>query len=407
MGDFAFYLDDTGIFRAAFHPQGSQSKLGWPEELIGLHFRECLTTRLSEALQQAVNLSRITGEVQRFDFPAGMRRETMWMDAGIAPHMNGSGKLDGYMLVIRDISARKQREDSFLQKAERYRAVMQQNTECIFLTDVETRVILEANHAMQRLLGYKLEEIPGLSLYDLVEPEKEDIYHAIQKVLEERAYFIGERRFLRKDGRAIDMEICANLITYRNQKVLCVAARDISLRKLAEKQLAYTATHDPLTGLSNRLLFYDRIAQELARARRRGQKLALLYIDLDRFKQINDTLGHGMGDKILKSAGDRIKEISACGDTLARVGGDEYMCILPDVHDAGDALQKADKILHEIRKPFDVDGHQLLISASIGISLYPADGTNYDVLIKAADRALYFAKDQGRDNCQLYDSNLR
>ena len=406
IGDFAFYIDDAGIFRSAFHMPDCQHKLGWPKEIIGYHFRECLTSSLAEALQQAISHSMITGQVQCFDFPVGLRRNTLWMDACVAPRLNGSGKPSGYFMAIRDITDRKQREERFLQNAEKYRAVMQQNTECIILADVETRVIVEANQAMQRLLGYKLEEIPGLSLYDLVEPEKEDIYHEILKVLEERTYFIGERSFRRKDGRAIDVEICANLISYRNQKALCVAARDISPRKLAEKQLIYTATHDPLTGLINRLLFYDKIAQELALARRRRHKLALLFIDLDRFKQINDTQGHGIGDRILKSAGDRIKEIFPGENTLARMGGDEYMCIFPDVGDSRDAFQKAERILHEMRKPFDVGGQKLLISASIGISVYPDDGTNYDVLIKAADRALYYAKDQGRDNCQLFDPGL-
>lgn len=406
MGDFAFYLDGEGIFRDLYHVPGHHNKLGWPEDLIGYHFRECLTTSLAEVLQQALGHSRLTGQVQRFDFHVGLRRCTRWMGASVAPCPIISGRTNGFILAIREITERKQREEKFLQDAEKYRAVMQQNTECIILADIETRVIVEANQAMQRLLGYNLEEIPGLSLYDLVEPEEEDIYHEILKVLEERYYFIGERRFRRKDGRAIDVEICANLIAYGNKKVLCVSARDISPRKLAEKQLAYTATHDPLTGLINRLLFYDKIAQELALARRRSQKLALLFIDLDRFKQINDTLGHGIGDQMLKSAGDRIKDLFPCGKTLARMGGDEYMCIFPDVGDTREALQKAEKILQEIRKPFDVDGHKLFISASIGISLYPDDGTNYDVLIKAADRALYYAKDRGRNNCQLYGPEL-
>jgi diguanylate cyclase (GGDEF)-like protein/PAS domain S-box-containing protein len=273
-----------------------------------------------------------------------------------------------------------------------------QSTECIFLADVETRVILEANQSLQRLLGYSLEEIPGLSLYDFVANGQDDIYQKILRILKERNYYKGEMQYRRKDGTYVDVEINVNLVSYRGKKVFCVVSRDITPRKLAEKQLIHTATHDPLTKLTNRLVFYDRIAMELARARRNQTKLALIYIDLDRFKIINDTLGHSTGDQLLKAVAERLKALLRESDTLARMGGDEFMYILPEVESTEDVSKVAQKVLEAVRKPFLLDGQLQSITASIGTAIYPLDGKDSETLMKNADLAMYFAKDKGRDN---------
>jgi diguanylate cyclase (GGDEF)-like protein/PAS domain S-box-containing protein len=247
----------------------------------------------------------------------------------------------------------------------RYKAVMQQSTLCIFLADIDTRVILDANQSLQRMLGYSMEELSGLSLYDFMEKEQEDIYRKILQILKERSYFIGERRFRRKDGSSVDVEISVNLIGYRRKQVMCVIAQDISPRRLAERQLIHTATHDPLTGLVNRLLLYDRLAQELARARRHSKKIALMTIDLDRFKRVNDTMGHGIGDQLLKAVGVRLKSILRESDTLARMGGDEYMIVLPDIKLEEDVVKIAKNILLSLRNSFDLEGFKIPITASV------------------------------------------
>jgi diguanylate cyclase (GGDEF)-like protein len=204
-------------------------------------------------------------------------------------------------------------------------------------------------------------------------------------------------QYRRKDGTLVDVEINVNLVTYRGKKVFCVISRDITPRKLAEKQLIHTATHDPLTSLTNRLVFYDRIAVELARARRNQTKLALIYIDLDRFKIINDTLGHSCGDQLLKAVADRLQGLLRETDTLARMGGDEFMYILPEVENSEDVDRIAEKVLDAIRKPYLLDGQLQSITASCGTAIYPNDGKDAETLMKNADLAMYFAKDKGRD----------
>jgi diguanylate cyclase (GGDEF)-like protein len=198
-----------------------------------------------------------------------------------------------------------------------------------------------------------------------------------------------------------------SLVSFRGKKVLCVVSRDITPRKLAERQLIYTATHDPLTGLVNRLLLYDRLAQELARARRYNKMIGLVYIDLDRFKEINDSLGHSVGDQLLKAVGTRLKSLLRESDTLARMGGDEYMFVLGDIVNPDDVERIVKSVLASIRKPFDLEGIKHHITASVGISLYPVDGSDSEILIKAADLAMYFAKSEGRDSFKRYSSDMK
>jgi len=203
------------------------------------------------------------------------------------------------------------------------------------------------------------------------------------------------------------MELSVNRISYAGKQVLCVISRDITPRKLAEAQLAYTATHDPLTGLVNRLLLYDRLAQQLANARRRDSKFALLFIDLDEFKAVNDTLGHNVGDQLLKAVGSRLQTVLRREtDTLARMGGDEYMIILSDINQGEDGERIAHSILDVIRKPYELEKIRHHITASIGIAIYPTDGGTSESLMKAADLAMYSAKSAGRNAFRRYTPDL-
>jgi diguanylate cyclase (GGDEF)-like protein len=177
-------------------------------------------------------------------------------------------------------------------------------------------------------------------------------------------------------------------------------------RKRSEETIRHQAYHDALTKLPNRMLFKDRMTQALLHAHRDKQMLAMLFLDLDRFKIINDTLGHAVGDKLLQSVADRLRKCLREGDTVARLGGDEFMLLLSGIHHVEDAAKIAEKILSAIRPPFQIDSHELYINTSIGISLYPYDGEDAETLVKNADIALYRAKERGRDNYQFYASAM-
>lgn len=169
-------------------------------------------------------------------------------------------------------------------------------------------------------------------------------------------------------------------------------------------ELAY---HDNLTGLPNRALFHDRLHQALARASRTKSSAAILFLDLDRFKTINDTRGHASGDKLLRSVANRLKCSLREGDTLARLGGDEFVILLPGIVDAGDAVTVAEKVMELMARPFSCDGHEILTSASLGLALYPEDGSSGEELLKHADIAMYAAKDQGRACYQLFSDKMQ
>ena len=181
---------------------------------------------------------------------------------------------------------------------------------------------------------------------------------------------------------------------------------DITERKQMEATIRQLAYHDTLTGLPNRSLFNDRIKMALAQARRNKQKLAVLMLDLDKFKLVNDTLGHDVGDQLLKAVASRLNSLLRESDTIGRMGGDEFMILLSDINSQEDAIRVADKILQSFKLPFEFDRHKLHVTTSIGISVYPKNGKKASTLLKNADKAMYNSKASGRNNWQLFSINI-
>jgi diguanylate cyclase (GGDEF)-like protein len=184
-------------------------------------------------------------------------------------------------------------------------------------------------------------------------------------------------------------------------------ALGLSLENLRQKEtILHLAYHDALTGLPNRTLFQDRLSVALAQARRRGQLAAVMFLDLDRFKVVNDTVGHAVGDQLLRSVAERLKTFVRDGDTVARVGGDEFTLLLPELERMEDVVDVADRILETLRQPWVLNGHEFHVTTSIGIAVWPDDGEDAEALLRNADTAMYRAKDQGRDNYKLYTPKM-
>jgi diguanylate cyclase (GGDEF)-like protein len=188
--------------------------------------------------------------------------------------------------------------------------------------------------------------------------------------------------------------------------VLGMVRRHVMEQKNAEEQLKHLAHHDDLTGLPNRTLFRDRLGQAMAQANRMERLVALLFIDLDYFKFINDTLGHTIGDLLLKGVAKRLTDCVRQSDTVARVGGDEFIVTLTNIVNGRDVAVVAQKVLNTLSKPFTLDGQELSITASIGATIFPVEGHDVDTLLKNADTAMYRAKDLGRNNCQFYTTEI-
>jgi diguanylate cyclase (GGDEF)-like protein len=177
---------------------------------------------------------------------------------------------------------------------------------------------------------------------------------------------------------------------------------DITEVKRSEEQIRHQAYHDALTGLPNRQLFNDRLEMALSRARRGGESVAVLFLDLDHFKTINDSLGHAVGDLLLQEVATRLKRSVRQEDTVCRLGGDEFIMILPELEGDDQAVAAAGRIIEALEKPFSLRGHDLYITCSIGITIYPNDGADLETLVKNADMAMYRAKEQGRNTYRLF-----
>jgi diguanylate cyclase (GGDEF)-like protein len=216
---------------------------------------------------------------------------------------------------------------------------------------------------------------------------------------------------IRRDGFECPIEDSAAPIHDRRGQVTgaVLVFHDVSAARAMSLQLSHLAAHDLLTDLPNRMLLNDRLSQAIASARRQRHRLAVLFLDLDRFKQVNDTLGHGIGDGLLQAVARRLVESVRRSDTVSRQGGDEFVLLLSRVDEAEDAAASAQKVINALAAPLDVGGHQLRVTASIGLGLYPDDGQDADTLISNADIAMYRAKERGRNVYQCYapDMNIR
>jgi diguanylate cyclase (GGDEF)-like protein len=220
----------------------------------------------------------------------------------------------------------------------------------------------------------------------------------IKSLLEKPFFLHGGKR---KSGERFALDIDLNEIYESGRKLFIISLYDLTAQKIREEQLIHLAYHDPLTDLPNRLLFMDRLAQTIARAHRNSELAAVLFIDLGRFKQVNDSLGHATGDLLLQTVASRLKSCLREGDTLARLGGDEFTMII-ETSDAYNCEVVTHKILSELNKKFQLDGHDIQISGSIGASLYPSDSSDIHALLHYADIAMYQAKAMGGNTCCKY-----
>ncbi|MBI5429037.1 MAG: diguanylate cyclase [Nitrosomonadales bacterium] len=297
-----------------------------------------------------------------------------------------------FFSFLRDISARKRAEEEIRLKA----LLLDSVNDSVFLVDQQGNICY-ANETACRVHDYTQQEMRAMNLRVLLSPEYAQGLHMRLDMIALHGQVTFESVHLRKDGGTLPVEINVRLIESAGEKLFLGVARDITEKKLAE-QHAHLAYHDTLTGLPNRRRLVDRIEHALARAKRYERMVAVLFLDLDFFKEINDTLGHENGDKVLMTAAHRIAGCVRQDDTLSRLGGDEFVVLLSEIADVSDAVSVAEKILSELALPLKLAGKTLSLSSSIGISLYPDNGMDPQILITRADSAMYQAKSSGK-NC--------
>ena len=327
--------------------------------------------------------------------------EAVEVGVSLSPLVDGRGLTVGAVLIARDARARKLAEAALRESEARYRTLFERNQAGVFRTSA-AGVILDCNDAFARILGFGARgDCIGKSMLH----HYKDVWQRtalLQRMRASGALTDEEVALKRVDGSPA--WVFANaILTAREGEVETLEGTviDITQRKNAERQIIYQAYHDALTGLPNRMLFYDRLTQALSLARRDERGLAVLFMDLDQFKLVNDTLGHAAGDRLLIEIARRLQQSLRESDTVARVGGDEFTLLLRNIEEGADAARAAQKVLEAIARPIETDGQRFYLTTSIGISLFPADGEEAEALLTSADIAMYRAKELGRNAYQL------
>ncbi|UGQ47881.1 EAL domain-containing protein [Massilia endophytica] len=288
----------------------------------------------------------------------------------------------------------------------RFRLAMDATADAIFLVDRANRCFVDVNATACRMLGFDREEFLRAGREESAGElgRLEDLYAKL--LAGDHAGTMTELLLQRKDGSPLSVEVQGRTLRSGSNWIMVAVARDITERKEAERRLLKLAHFDTLTGLPNRSQFYESLSHSLKMAEEHKWALAVLFLDMDRFKNINDTLGHTIGDELLRQFSSRLVDCLRVRDTIGRFGGDEFAAILMLPEGAQNAIAVIDKIRESMRRPFDLKGHEVTVTASIGISVYPDDGSDADSLIQYADTAMYRAKEAGRDAFRFFTAEM-
>ncbi len=404
--DAVIQMDEKGVIKG-WNAQATRM-FGWKqEEAIGRLWQETIFAQYSPGTDQNELLRVLSGGESeklksRFEIE-GMHRDghPLTIELSVTQF-----KIDGKTTCsafIRDVTQRKQEEDQLRLAAK----VFESTNEAILVTDANNN-ILAVNDAFTDMTGYTFDEVRGRNPRLLASGEHDaEFFRKMWKSINKLGSWQGEIIDKNKSGRNFYKHLSIN--TVRNGQDIVThyvsISSDISARKEYDKNVHSLAYYDVLTGLPNRTLLRDRLGQLIVTSHRDKTQFALLFLDLDRFKYINDSMGHSVGDKLLQSVAIRLQECVREGDTVSRIGGDEFVLLLREIDEHGVSLV-ADKLLKSLATPFNLNGQEISTYASIGIALYPLHASDSDVLMKNADAAMYNAKENGRNNYKFFKPEM-
>ena len=379
---------------AAFNGQSIDSILGMPvHEAIG----EKAWQFIQPHVQRCANGERVK-YVREQSLPNG---EARMIEVNLIPHFGSDSRQLGAIVLINDITERWRAENAVRQSEERMRKFAEATDEAIVFH--RNGIIIDGNEALQRLTGFTLPEVLNQSIFSFITPEWRSVALEYTRSGREDPY---EVTITHKDGHTIPVEAVGKTMPLQHADYRVVVLHDLTSRKKAQEREVFIALHDPLTHLPNRHHLLERLATLLEQATLRQSRAAVLFLDLDHFKTINDSLGHHAGDQLLCDVATRITQCVRDTDVVARLGGDQFVVVLTDIQSPDDAARMADKLLETMHGVFTLDHQPVTMSPSIGISLFPDDGATGDVLLRCADAAMHHAKEIGRGNHQFFQPGM-
>lgn len=424
--DYAIILLDTRGHVASWN-RGAERMYGYTAAQILGRSPTCLLTAADQQLDIYGNSFREAEASGRFESEGWQLRrsgERIWVNMLVTVLRDAGGAVLGYAQMSHDLTARRAAEQQ-LAAANHMRGVILEASPFAIITTTVDGIIQSFNAAAERMLGYQRDELvqrhtPSL-LHDAAEVAQRaaelsrECGRSIQPgfqvfVCKAAAGELEEREwtYLRKDGSRLQVSLTVTALRDQTNAITGYlgAAYDITDRRRREALTQHIAQHDHLTGLPNRLLLNDRLEQTIRSASRNAEIFAVLMIDLDHFKRVNDSLGHHIGDELLKVVSQRLEACVRESDTVARMGGDEFVVLLPSVSDRGGVIRVAEAIVKSISQTIVIDSHELDVTPSVGVAMFPHDGNNANVLLKNADAAMYKAKSVGRACYELFNSEL-
>lgn len=408
LGEGVYVLDKNGI--VTFVNPEAEKLLGWDaRDLVGkdghssFHYKTPDGTPIPSD-DCPVHKTIRTGQVFRSQDDWLVRKDGIVIPVSIVSSpVVQNNQITGSVAAFQDISQRLEAERALRESEERFRLISASANDAIIIVG-QAEEITYWNPAAESTFGYKADEALGQNLHHLLAPthHHDDSRRGFEHFrLSGEGTLIGktlEITALRKNGEEFPIELSISAFRIKGQWHALGIIRDISERKKTEEQIRQLAYYDTLTNLPNRRLLLDRLNQSLVQAKRYQRAVAVMFLDLDRFKLINDTLGHDAGDELLKEVATRLNACVRSGDTVSRQGGDEFVIVLAEIAHAQDAALVAEKIIGTLRQPIFVKGHELQITTSIGIAIFPVNGTDdAQELMKKADTAMYAAKEAGRN----------
>lgn len=406
VNDLIQCIDGTGHF--IYVNNAWLNALGYKEEEVpDLKFFDILHPNCVDHCSTMLNCIMSGGDVQTVDiiFVTKDGREIK-VEGNINSHWD-NGKFISTRAIFRDVTERKLFEEALMESEQRYKRLVEFSPDGLAVHHEGNLVFV--NPSLLKMVGAaSLEEVLGKPVLDFIHKDYKQVVEGrmIQALEQEKPGALLEEKLIKIDNSTIDVEIASTPIIYQGEKAVLVVVRDISERKKAESLIHKLAYHDTLTGLPNRRFFNEHFSYALAEASQKNKLTALMFIDLDELKNVNDSLGHAAGDELIKAFAARLKGLVRNDDIFSRWGGDEFTLVITELSDESFVVNTAERILEAFEQPFNIKGHDLYVTPSIGITIYPLDGIDQESIIKNADTAMYRAKELGGNNYQFYTREM-